>query len=112
MTTRRTLHAVMLSQREVRLATAQHQQEKAAGEFADATIAKLRALPHDQYLRSVHWQAFRAVILKERGRCCEICGQRYGPIDVHHLTYERKGCERREDVIVLCRKHHDEAHAS
>lgn len=38
-------------------------------------------------------------------RCLEFIN-----LDAHHLTYERLGKELPEDLIILCRKHHIEAH--
>lgn len=44
---------------------------------------------------------------------CEGCGRERTdtrPLDVHHLTYERLGNERAEDLVVLCRRCHEEQH--
>ncbi len=62
------------------------------------------------YLRTDHWIEFRASILAARGRKCEQCGSERN-IQVHHLTYRRKGSEKPEDVKVLCNTCHVEAHA-
>ena len=40
-------------------------------------------------------------ILRRAGGRCERCRKRR-PLEVHHLTYERLGCERDEDLLVLC----------
>jgi 5-methylcytosine-specific restriction endonuclease McrA len=34
------------------------------------------------------------------------------PLDVHHRTYERRGAEKAEDVIVLCRRCHELFHTT
>lgn len=62
------------------------------------------------YLESPHWQAFKEWALLARGRRCEMCG-RSDQVDVHHLSYLRRGHERLDDVQVLCRDHHRQAHA-
>lgn len=104
--------AVLVQQHETRLGIAQRRQDCAGDALADATTEKYRAMPYEQYLRTVHWRAFRAWILKERGRCCERCEERYGEIDVHHVTYDNLGREKPEDVIVLCRECHDKEHGN
>ena len=38
---------------------------------------------------------------------CEDCGARIG-LDVHHRSYERKGNERPEDLVAVCRQCHQE----
>lgn len=69
------------------------------------------------YLASTRWRELRSrVIRAASGRCtkCNIssfrCRERYGcGLDVHHLTYERFGNERDDDLSVLCRRCHLEA---
>jgi hypothetical protein len=109
---KRTLTAVLVQQQETRLGIAQRRQDRAGDALAEATTEKYRAMPYEQYLRTVHWRAFRARILKDRDRTCEECGERYGLIDVHHLTYENLGCERDRDVVVLCRECHEKEHGN
>jgi 5-methylcytosine-specific restriction endonuclease McrA len=55
---------------------------------------------YDDFLKSPEWAATRAVALKRAGGRCERCG---APArEVHHLTYERVGAERPEDLQALC----------
>ena len=52
----------------------------------------------------------KALILKARaGWQCQECGRASSEmtLDVHHLTYERLGHERADDLIVLCRSCHE-----
>lgn len=66
-----------------------------------------------EYLKSARWVEYSEQV-KTETRACEGCGLRrlwarylYGQdLNVHHLTYERVGCERREDVRVLCLRCH------
>lgn len=59
------------------------------------------------YLRSPHWRKFRQQMLCIAGYQCEVDGcMRTKRLDVHHLTYENIGHEKRGDALVLCRFHH------
>ena len=78
-------------------------------DFIDANIARLRAMPYPKYLTTVHWYAFRQMALKAADYQCQNCGARYG-LEVHHLTYERLGREKLEDVVVLCDACHNDKH--
>lgn len=75
----------------------------------------------DKYLKSSPWQAFRKRVLEVQkvklGGCnrCEQClmvvsADKLHDLHVHHLTYERLGDERFEDVLIICRECHDEIH--
>lgn len=80
---------------------------------------------YEDYLRSDHWQRIRHMALERAvGRCqnsgCHYrllsreelaeCPPRGYGLDVHHLTYDRLGHERLDDVLVLCRRCHGAAH--
>jgi hypothetical protein len=58
------------------------------------------------YLKTDHWREFRVVVLDFwEWRCC-LCNREDG-LDVHHRTYEHRGCEKLNDCVVLCRPCHD-----
>lgn len=76
-----------------------------SGEDPDA----LRRLPYGQYLRSKHWDIVRRRALAVASGRCFYCGAK-DSLDVHHLTYRRRGCELDEDLIVLCRPCHTDEH--
>jgi 5-methylcytosine-specific restriction endonuclease McrA len=64
-----------------------------------------------KYLKSAHWKRKKAEFkASERwtGKCerCESTKR----LQIHHLTYERLGAERLEDLIALCRECHKKAH--
>jgi hypothetical protein len=64
------------------------------------------------YLRGPEWLAFKArwkVVHSTRKRCRD-CGKR-GYYELHHLSYERLGCEHQGDVVPLCRGCHEKRHA-
>jgi 5-methylcytosine-specific restriction endonuclease McrA len=76
------------------------------------SVDALRYMPYADYLRTAHWLGVRALALSRAGGICKHChndapGLR---LDVHHLTYERRGCETEEDVIVICRPCHAATH--
>ena len=54
-----------------------------------------------QYIHSEAWRRRRLVKLEAAKHRCEYCGD-VGRLSVHHLTYERLGCEYSSDLIVLC----------
>jgi 5-methylcytosine-specific restriction endonuclease McrA len=72
------------------------------------------------YQRSHHWRRLRKKLLEARRYRCEHCGKedpyrdekRGFRLHVHHLTYERLGKERLEDLQALCRDCHRLAHKS
>ena len=71
----------------------------------------LRALPYSQYLKSKHWQFTRQRALLRAGSCCQLC-EADEHLNVHHLTYERRGRESEADIIVLCFSCHSWVHAN
>ncbi len=61
------------------------------------------------YLQSPLWKE-RARQARERaGQRCQLCNG-YGPLEVHHRTYERLGHEHPDDLTVLCRSCHSTFH--
>jgi hypothetical protein len=64
---------------------------------------------YDLYLSSSHWRSLAARIKTARGNRCERCGETER-LDAHHLTYDRIGHERDEDLMVLCRECHFSLH--
>lgn len=73
-------------------------------------IAKYRAMPYEEYLRTEWWQKIKKAALRRAGFCCQICGARDKPLQVHHLTYERLGTEADKDLQSLCRDCHKVSH--
>lgn len=73
-----------------------------------------RRTQYAEYMASGRWHARRRRwIEQEQERsgaevCCAVCGGEFE--DLHHLTYDRLGGERHEDMVALCRVHHDQVH--
>jgi hypothetical protein len=62
------------------------------------------------YLRSPEWAIRRQAALERAGGRCQLDRTHEGPVDVHHNTYDRRGDEAPEDLIVLCRECHARHH--
>lgn len=74
--------------------------------------AELAVLPYREYLISPEWRERRRIEISAAGYVCQICGI-YGErrrFQVHHLTYERRGDELPEDLLVLCGDCHRDVH--
>jgi HNH endonuclease len=82
---------------------------RARGEQVANLPPPSRNAEYHTYLASPRWRAFREDALRTARWTCE-CGDRGPDVEVHHLTYERLGCERPDDVIVLCPACHREKH--
>ena len=70
----------------------------------------LRTMPYEEYLKTPEWQQKRQeAIRRARGRC-QLCNADNNGRYVHHRTYERRGDEWLQDLIVLCRRCHEHYH--
>ena len=78
---------------------------------------------YEAYLGSRVWYYRRQRLIRERGRRCEECHREpyvltrkaaglpaRSSLILHHLTYERVGNESDEDLRLLCKECHHEAH--
>jgi hypothetical protein len=70
---------------------------------------------HEESISSTCHQARLMAIMRAQHRCEHVspdgsrCDQ-YVCLDAHHLTYERYGHERPEDLMIVCRDHHKQIH--
>ena len=62
-----------------------------------------------RYLKSRAWRDTRERILVRDGYRCRSCGTG-NYLQVHHLTYERIGYERPNDLLTLCHDCHQRCH--
>lgn len=69
----------------------------------------LRRMPYEHYLKTLRWRIVRERALQAAGRKCSECGTG-DDLQVHHLTYARRGCEAPEDLAVMCRACHFAQH--
>jgi 5-methylcytosine-specific restriction endonuclease McrA len=67
-----------------------------------------RSADYEDYIRSAKWRQLRWAAMDRSGRCCERC-QADLAVEVHHLTYERLGHERADDLEALCESCHRSA---
>ncbi len=77
-------------------------------------LAELAAMPYREYLRTPEWREKRRVEIGAAEHRCEECSitDTDRTLDIHHLTYVRRGREHPDDLRVLCRECHDRIHLS
>jgi 5-methylcytosine-specific restriction endonuclease McrA len=63
---------------------------------------------YEKYVKTDCWSLRRQAYLK-RHSICEGCGQ-VKDLQVHHLTYERLGCELDGDLFAVCENCHRTFH--
>lgn len=73
-------------------------------------ILGLRDMPYEEYLTTLHWNGVRLRTMRKTNFQCVACNK--DARDAHHVNYRRKGFERLEDVVALCRACHDIWHAT
>ena len=73
------------------------------------SIQELRSLPYEKYLLTDHWQSIRRGALRKAAYKCQLCSVK-NTLQVHHNTYDNLGCEKPEDVTVLCNGCHEKHH--
>ncbi len=61
------------------------------------------------YIKSDKWKALRLTILERDSFICQRC-KKQNACHVHHLTYDRLGCELPEDLISICLNCHIKEH--
>lgn len=62
-----------------------------------------------RYRKTEHWKQTAAAARTRAKHKCQRCGS-MAQLEVHHLTYDRRGAELPEDLIVLCHQCHTRAH--
>lgn len=62
-----------------------------------------------EYLQTDHWKQTRQAALERAGHRCQLCATTEH-LQVHHNSYANLGNEKPEDLVVLCRKHHELFH--
>ena len=76
----------------------------------DLYIEYLKKLPYSEYLKTQHWKSIRKYKYKAADYHCQKCRCVNKKLHVHHLTYESRGNESMNDLIVLCADCHKKEH--
>ena len=70
-----------------------------------------RQRAHAAYLRSPHWKELRKRWWASKyPKECYVCLGPNLPMDLHHRTYERYGCERLTDLVPVHKGCHRKIH--
>lgn len=79
----------------------------------DQRLKSLGYATYSEYLLSPAWLEVRARYRRSgRPQGCFLCGTEIPPIVLHHRTYERVGEEELDDLVPLCRGHHNFLHGT
>lgn len=62
----------------------------------------LENMPYGEFLKTYYWKNFSHKAREQAFYMCQDCNKTNTALHVHHLTYERRGREWYEDVVVLC----------
>jgi HNH endonuclease len=72
-------------------------------------LAAFKRIPYSAYLASPEWAEQRRRALVRANGACQTC-ERTDSLETHHRTYERRGDEQPNDLIVLCVSCHTAVH--
>jgi len=72
-------------------------------------LKKLKEMPYKKYLQTEHWDNKRKGALYRAKYKCQLCSDKEN-LQVHHNTYENRGQEKDEDLVVLCEICHAKFH--
>jgi len=76
----------------------------------DELMATFRVMKYDEYLLTEHWKHFIGEAVRWANYRCQLCNKDHTMLHVHHKTYDNKGRETFNDVIVLCKECHEMVH--
>jgi hypothetical protein len=76
------------------------------GFLTEQMISALKTMPYSEYLNTEVWDLTRRRALDYAGHKCQVCNRDDITLNVHHRTYERRGEEYPQDLIVLCEDCH------
>jgi len=79
--------------------------------YANKSRMELLAnMPYEKYLQTPEWKEKAKEAYKRAGHRCQLCNRNKIEIHAHHRSYERRGEELPEDLIVLCADCHELFH--
>lgn len=70
---------------------------------------ELKRMPYKEYLQTPEWKARASSARQRFGFKCAFCSSGVR-LDVHHRTYARRGWEKEDDILPLCRDCHAVLH--
>ena len=73
----------------------------------DVRYEELRTMPYHEYLQTYEWKTTAKSAYRRAGYKCQLCGAKNVRLNAHHNTYENRGNERSEDIMVLCEECHE-----
>ena len=79
-------------------------------EFQSFRLPELKSMPYKEYLQTPEWDQIRRRSLIIADHRCQVCEASSVELHVHHKTYERRGEELPDDLIVLCKTCHEDIH--
>lgn len=62
-----------------------------------------------EYISGRHWVARKDSFFKNHEKKCALCRSTFR-VELNHIYYENFGFEKDEDLIPLCREHHEALH--
>ncbi len=68
-----------------------------------------KPVQYEEYMKTDAWNNKRMERIKMDGYKCQLCGSAKN-LCVHHITYDRIGCEKMDDLITVCKKCHEKLH--
>jgi hypothetical protein len=72
-------------------------------------VRRLKNMPYQEYLQSDHWKTTSRKMMRKSNFRCQLCSSK-GQLNTHHNTYERRGEEEENDLVVLCKRCHEKFH--
>ena len=66
-------------------------------------------MSYQDYLSSPKWNRRKHAFYRTNEKSCAACASKTRLL-IHHLSYERLGHERDDDLVILCWDCHDELH--
>ena len=73
-------------------------------------LCELRSMEYREFLETPEWRQTRQWALGELGGYCMDTDCTELATQVHHETYERRGCEILNDLTIYCEDHHRMVH--
>lgn len=86
----------------------QHRKDSEKRAIYNKRMEELQEMPYYEYLKTPEWKARSLAAMKRAWFKCQLCGKDKVKLSTHHNTYENRGNEDRQDLIVLCEDCHEE----